>query len=45
MTLQHIEFGKYKKLLFPQYKKLLFFVLPPVVIQSGGSNFSGSSGN
>jgi len=32
----HIEFGKYKKLLFPQYEKLLFFVLPPLVILTGG---------
>jgi hypothetical protein len=39
----HIEFGKYKKLLFPPYKKILFFVLPPLVIQSGGSNFQCSA--
>ncbi len=39
----HIDFGKFKKLLFSQYKKLLFFVLPPLVIQSGGSNFGCSA--
>ena len=39
----HIEFGKYKKLLFPQYKNYSSLYLPPLVIQSGGSNLGCSA--
>jgi hypothetical protein len=35
----HIEFGKYNILLFPEYKKILFLVLPPLVILTGGIFF------
>jgi hypothetical protein len=33
-----MEFGKYKLLLFTQYKKYSSFYLPPIVIQRGGKN-------
>jgi hypothetical protein len=39
MTLPHIEFGKYKKILFPPYTNFLFFVFPPVVILTTGRRF------
>jgi hypothetical protein len=38
MTLPHIEFGMYKKLLFPQYRKYSSLYPPPIVKQPGGSN-------